>query len=203
MRTFVFREDDAAKYGVNAAVILANLRHWVKENKANNRNIHDGVVWTYNSTRAFSEIFPFFTEKQIKTALKKLRDEGVLLTASYNKSSFDRTLWYSVADPEYCLPSVSPPLDLSAQSVVPPGTDNTRYKPNINTSSIDLLKDRDKVKETTEVEKILPKVAIDTVATDKQEVRVLVKSTEGISFADYDNATHKQLLTAYNIPDRK
>lgn len=86
----------AELYGVNCAVILQNLWHWIKKNEANEKNFHDGTYWTYNSTKAFSELFPYLSQRQIETALKKLRDEGIIVTGNYNAMKYDRTLWYAI-----------------------------------------------------------------------------------------------------------
>ena len=63
----------AELYGVNCAVILQNIWHWIKKNEANGTNYYDGNYWTYNSTKAFKELFPYLSQKQIETALKKLQ----------------------------------------------------------------------------------------------------------------------------------
>lgn len=88
----------AELYGVNCAVILQNLWHWIRKNEANGTNYHDGNYWTYNSTKAFKELFPYLSQKQIETALKKLRDEGIVITANYNEHKYDRTLWYAITE---------------------------------------------------------------------------------------------------------
>lgn len=93
---YTFDTDIAEKYGLTGAVILQNLTFWMNKNKANNKNIHDGKVWTYNSISAFSKLFPWMSESQIKRALKKLEDEGAIETGNYNKQSYDRTKWYTV-----------------------------------------------------------------------------------------------------------
>lgn len=93
-----FNIDVATKYGVNCAIILENIYFWVEHNKANNTNFHDGRYWTYNSAKAFTELFPYLTKRQIELALKKLRDDGLIVTANYNQSAYDRTLWYSITD---------------------------------------------------------------------------------------------------------
>src|SRR5699024_2527692 len=51
-----------------------------------------------NSMKAMLEIFPYLTEKKIRTALKNLQDEGLILTGNYNRSAYDRTLWYAFSD---------------------------------------------------------------------------------------------------------
>ncbi len=94
--THYFDIQVAERYGVNCAVILQNIWHWVRKNEANGTNYHDGNYWTYNSTKAFAELFPYLSQKQIETALKKLRDEGIIETGNYNALKYDRTLWYAV-----------------------------------------------------------------------------------------------------------
>ena len=88
----------AEKYGINCAVILQNIWHWIRKNEANGTNYFDGNYWTYNSTKAFKELFPYLSQRQIETALKKLRDEGILITGNYNAVKYDRTLWYAITD---------------------------------------------------------------------------------------------------------
>ena len=84
--THCFDVDVAKRYGVNCAVILNNIYHWITKNEANGENFYDGYYWTYNSTKAFNDLFPYLTQKQIETALKKLRDEGILITGNYNEN---------------------------------------------------------------------------------------------------------------------
>ena len=91
-----FDIDVAKRYGVNCAVLLQNIWHWVKKNEANNKHFHDGFYWTYNSSKAFQDLFPYLSQKQIETALKKLRDEEIIKTGNYNAVAYDRTLWYTV-----------------------------------------------------------------------------------------------------------
>ena len=72
------------------------MQHWIEKNKANGKNFFDGHYWTYNSRKAFTELFPYATARQIETALKKLIDDGVIITGNYNNSAYDRTLWYAI-----------------------------------------------------------------------------------------------------------
>lgn len=84
--------------GANAALILENISYWCEHNAANNANLHDGRYWTYNSTKAFGELFPYMTINVIRTSLKKLKDNGLILTGNYNKSAYDRTMWYTLTE---------------------------------------------------------------------------------------------------------
>lgn len=93
-----FNTEIAKEVGVNAAVILENIAHWVLRNKANNKNFYDGHYWTFNSKAAMAELFPYMSQKQVNTALDALRKSNMVITGNYNKSSYDRTLWYSISD---------------------------------------------------------------------------------------------------------
>ena len=93
-----FNVEIAKEYGILEAIILNNFQHWIEKNRANGTNYHDGFYWTYNSTRAFSELFPYASQKQIRKALQHLISEGIVQTGNYNKTPYDRTLWYSFTE---------------------------------------------------------------------------------------------------------
>lgn len=90
-----FNIEDAKTYGVNCAVILENIRFWVAKNKANGKHNYDGKYWTYNSIKAFHELFPYLSERQIRTALDKLIEAGEIEKGNYNQNSYDQTTWYT------------------------------------------------------------------------------------------------------------
>lgn len=98
MALHMFDPQIAQEYGVNAAIIFQNLAYWIEHNRAKETNFHDGRYWTYNSVRAFTELFPYLTDKQIRGALKKLEEGGMILVGNYNKSAYDRTRWYALAE---------------------------------------------------------------------------------------------------------
>jgi hypothetical protein len=96
----VFNVEVAKKWGVEPAVILSNLGFWIRHNLVNNRNIKDGYCWTFNSSRAFSELFPYFNEKKIYRILCELEKKGAIKSGNYNKLRYDRTKWFTIIDPE-------------------------------------------------------------------------------------------------------
>lgn len=103
MAIHIFDTDTAVKYGVNAAVLLQNLGFWIKQNEANEANFFDGNYWTYNSRRAYRELFPYMSERQINTAFQKLIDDGLVITGNFNKLAYDRTLWYALTQKGKCI----------------------------------------------------------------------------------------------------
>lgn len=93
-----FDVEVATKYGLLEAILFYNISYWVQKNEANEKNFFDGDYWTYNSTSAFSKLFPYTSKRKIEIALKNLRDNGLIKTGNYNENKYDRTLWYSLGE---------------------------------------------------------------------------------------------------------
>ena len=104
MKIHSFYIEDAEKHGVEKAVILYNLRFWLEKNKANDKNLHDGYYWTYNSAKAFATLFPYYNSSKIHRLLTQMESEGLVLSGNYNKKGYDRTKWYSM--PEFSVESI-------------------------------------------------------------------------------------------------
>ena len=92
----------AELHGVEAAILIHHLAFWIKKNQANERHLHDGRVWTYNSAKAMQELFPYWNTKKIYRVLATLEKDGVLKSGNYNQSLYDRTKWYTIIDNSIC-----------------------------------------------------------------------------------------------------
>lgn len=88
----------AKEYGIAEAIILKHIYFWVKRNALNEKNCFDGRCWTYNSIKAFAELFLYLTERQVRYTLAKLKDNGLILVGNYNDDPRNRTLWYTLTD---------------------------------------------------------------------------------------------------------
>ena len=93
-----FNVEIAEKYGMLEAVILEHLNFWITKNRANEVNFYDGLYWTYSSAKALAQIFPYASQKSISRALHHLKDEGLIAFGNYNKSAYDRTMWYALTN---------------------------------------------------------------------------------------------------------
>lgn len=93
-----FDVEIAKQFGILEAVLMNHFIFWIEKNRANGKNYHDGRYWTYNSTKAFQELFPYASRRQIERALNHLRDEGILMVGNYNENKYDRTLWYAFTE---------------------------------------------------------------------------------------------------------
>ncbi len=93
-----FNVEIATKYGMVEAVLLEHLNFWISKNKANEINFYDGNYWTYNSTKAFADLFPYISQKAISKALHHLEEEEIIILGNYNKNVYDRTTWYAITE---------------------------------------------------------------------------------------------------------
>ena len=63
-----FDTDVAQDVGIVAAILYKNIQYWCLKNKANEINEHDGLFWTYNSMKAYQELFPYLGVKAIRAS---------------------------------------------------------------------------------------------------------------------------------------
>lgn len=92
-----FNVEIAKEFGIEKAVILENFYFWIKKNKANKRNMHEGKVYTYNTAEAFAELFPYIKERKIAQILREMENEdGLLISGQFH--NYDRTKSYTLTD---------------------------------------------------------------------------------------------------------
>lgn len=103
MNNYIVETNVACAVDVECAIMLQNICFWIQKNAANEKNYFDGRYWTYNSIKAFTALFPFWTEKQIRRILNNLESEGYLLTGNYNSQPYDRTKWYTLSEKAFAL----------------------------------------------------------------------------------------------------
>lgn len=90
-----FNPEVAADVGIEAAILYQNIQYWCEKNRLNEQNFFDGQYWTYNTIKAFCDMFPYMTKGVIYRNLEKLEKAGYIATGNYNKSAYDRTKWYA------------------------------------------------------------------------------------------------------------
>lgn len=98
MNNISFNPYFAQKYGMEEAIIFQNILYWCEHNRKNGKNFFDGTYWVYNTAKAFSEQYIFMNERKIRYSLKNLEDKGLILSACYNATKYDRTKWYAISD---------------------------------------------------------------------------------------------------------
>ncbi len=100
MKSHIFNIQTAVDFSIEKAILIANIDFWLVYNKANNKNIHENKVWTYNSRKSFHELFPYIQEQKIGRIMRELENiDGVLISSNkYNKLNIDKTKWYTFTD---------------------------------------------------------------------------------------------------------
>lgn len=93
----------AVLVGIIPAIILTQIEFWVKKNCENKKNFREGRYWTYNSIEDIAKYFPYLSARQINYAIKRLKDEDLILIDNFNKNNLDRTAWYTISDKCYSI----------------------------------------------------------------------------------------------------
>ena len=114
--TYQFDTEFAQRYGLQEAIFCQSLLYWIIKNAANERHWHTAEVtlpdgetatvegyWMYNSAKAFTRLFPFWTARQIETIVKKCREKGLIYTANFAEKPTDRTTWYALTENVKCI----------------------------------------------------------------------------------------------------
>lgn len=126
----------AAEYGIHVAILLKNLHFWIVKNRANEKHYHEGKYWTYNSQKAFSELFPYLTERQVKYTIEKMKKDELIIVGNFNENPYDKTSWYALTDKAFELLG-----DEQKNGEKPENTDKTNLSNRIDKSvSIDKTK---------------------------------------------------------------
>lgn len=98
MANHVFSIEHATLYGVEEAIFIHHFQYWIGFNKRKNTNFHDGKTWMYQPRKEIQAHFPYWNFDRIRRLCEKLVDLEILITAKYNKSPIDKTLWYAFKD---------------------------------------------------------------------------------------------------------
>lgn len=91
----------ASEYkSVEIAILVWHFQYWIMKNKRLNRNLIEGRTWTYQTYEEIAAVFPYWSRDQVKRLLKKVIDSEILVKGNFNKTPFDKTVWYAFKDEE-------------------------------------------------------------------------------------------------------
>ena len=93
-----FNIELAKKLGIEKAIFLHNLYYWLQHNAANNKNLFECSYWTYNTKKAYTEIFPYMSYDKVKRIISELREDNIIKTGNYATDKMNHTLWYAFTD---------------------------------------------------------------------------------------------------------
>lgn len=103
----------AQKYGVEEAILIHHFQYWISYNARLKRNFHEGCYWSYQTVDEIVAHFPYMSKERVVNLIdrlctgksrfskkKGLDFEPVLKKGNFNKSAYDRTVWYA-----FCVPT--------------------------------------------------------------------------------------------------
>lgn len=85
----------AALIGIHEALLYHDIAFWCGVNAKKPECNHDGFSWMFHSVTKFMARFPELTRDQIRRALQRLENLGLIASGCYNKRLRDK--WYRVA----------------------------------------------------------------------------------------------------------
>lgn len=89
----------AQQYGVNAAIVLNHIIYWLRVNASRDDvSVIDNKIWMHESREQMGNCLSYLTEKEIRGAIKKLVDGGILITRQFQKHNLDHRMSYTVSD---------------------------------------------------------------------------------------------------------
>lgn len=95
---FYFDSEIAEKYSVEEAIFVHSVHWWCWKNECNGKNFVDGRYWTYNTTKALTKLFPFWSVGQLNRIIEKCKNDGLILVRTDNKKSMDRTRNFAITE---------------------------------------------------------------------------------------------------------
>lgn len=113
----LFSVQIATNFDVETAILLNHMAFWIMKNAAEEKHYHDGLYWTYNSTKSFTKIFPYWSSDQINRLLRKCISNNLIVKGNYNKFSYDKTSWYSLTNESLCY------FPILKTTIIPENTD--------------------------------------------------------------------------------
>lgn len=91
-----FNIDLATELGcVNLAILVHHFEYWITYNERSKKNFYEGKYWMYQTLDQIARHFPYWSIDQVKRMIKKLLDKKILIKSNFNKTAFDRTVWYA------------------------------------------------------------------------------------------------------------
>lgn len=107
-KAHAFSVEVAQEFGVNEAIFIQNMQHWITLNMGKKHNQFNGKTWTYNTYQSFCYYFPYWTRRQIEHLVQKLIDKGVLITFQKDGADRQKGLFYAFSDEMKWIGDITP-----------------------------------------------------------------------------------------------
>ena len=133
-----FNVEVATRYGVPCALVLGHIDYLVEKAKTDGEKKRNGKYWVSKSVKKIAELYPYYTEKQVRRAIDKLRVEGLVVTGHFPTSECPSTLWYTLTKKgktlltrgDSDLPTRANQFDQEGETILPEGQNETPSRAN-------------------------------------------------------------------------
>lgn len=98
MNSHCFNVDLAIEIGLQEALLLQHFTYWFEQNVGDENYIKDNLVWCYSSNKNMRDVFPYLSERNIRTAIDSLITQGYIIKGDYNVNPFIKTKWYAMTE---------------------------------------------------------------------------------------------------------
>ncbi len=88
----------AIDFDPETAIFLNSMAFWLNIRAANREHYYEGHYWLYNSYTQWSEIFPYWSSKQMRRIIDNAVNSRLLMKGSFNLKRYDNTNWYTFTD---------------------------------------------------------------------------------------------------------
>lgn len=82
--------------GVNAALVLSLISRRTETVTPDGIHYNQDRVWMRASMEDISERIPFLSVSAVRTALRKLKEAGLINVENFNATRLDHTKWYTL-----------------------------------------------------------------------------------------------------------
>lgn len=96
----------AESVGVNAALVLDLISRRTETVTPGGIHYNHGRIWMRASMEAISERIPFLSVAAVRTAIRKLKESGLITVENFNATRLDHTKWYTLTGKQKNLSSL-------------------------------------------------------------------------------------------------
>lgn len=96
----VFDTGLAEKYGISEAIIIQHFQFWINNNARLGKNWIEGRSWSFQTIEEIAAHYPYLSIPQVKRIIHNLVKQNILIKNNFNKSAYDRTVWYAFNNEE-------------------------------------------------------------------------------------------------------
>ncbi len=90
----------AKEHSIEEAILIHHFLFWVHKNMRMKKNLKEGRTWVYQTLDEIASHYPYMNKDSVHRYIDKLCKKGILLKGNFNKTKFDRTVWYAFNNEE-------------------------------------------------------------------------------------------------------